>query len=140
MQQPCSDRWMKIVLRLAAVHCVVWGGIVIVQPSPMATLYGLTSPPTDIWLWKGTGLVILLLGLGYGIASTDPRRHYAVVLIGLLAKVLGPVGLCWSVYWGEIPVSTLYLLPINDVIWWIPFGWIVWKGVLHGGKETCGDV
>jgi small multidrug resistance pump len=130
------DQFMPPILRLAAVHCTVWGCFVIVSPGRSAAVYGLGQRLTDEWLWQGTGLVIFLLGLGYGIAASDPRRHYVVVLIGLLAKVLGPIGLCWSVYQGAIPPRTLLLLPINDILWWAPFGWIVYEGLLSSCRTV----
>lgn len=123
------ERLAPAILRLAACHCLLWGAFVILDPDRSAVVYGLQGELTDVFLWQGTGLVIALLGVGYAIASFDPRRHYAVVLVGLLAKTLGPMGLLWSVWQGALPSDVLVLLPWNDLIWLLPFAWIVREGL-----------
>ena len=74
------------------------------------------------------------MGLGYLIAVTNPVQHWAFVLIGLLAKVLGPIGMTVAVLPGEVSPNVLWLLPINDVIWWWPFGRIVQQGIAAAPK------
>ncbi len=124
-------RWSRVALFVASVQCLIWGVFIIFLPARSALAYGLSEVPRELFLWQGTGLIIFLFGVGYGVASTNPKQHWAVVLIGLLAKVLGPVGIAWSVFVGQVPARVLILIPINDVIWWIPFGLIVAKGIIH---------
>lgn len=43
--------------------------------------------------------------------------------VGLTGKILGPLGLfvlLWQHVW---PPATLVLCLMNDLIWWLPFGW-----------------
>ena len=120
---------MSMILKLACAHCCLWGIFVILMPATSARVYGFEQPISELALWKGTGLVIFLYGIGYGIAATDPERHWAVVAIGLIAKILGPIGMCWAAWRGEVPVTVLYLLPFNDVLWWYPFFRIVQHGI-----------
>ena len=120
--------WKVWVLRLAAVHCGIWGLFIIGWPAQSAVVYGFEGQLTDEFLWRGCGLTILLFGLGYGIASFDPRRHVAPVLVGLVAKVAGPTGMMFSVWQGEVSSRVLWLLPVNDVIWWLPLLLIVADG------------
>ena len=120
-------RWQIISLVVAGLQCVIWGVYIIVMPAAAAITYGLDRPPQEIFLWQGTGLVIFLFGVGYLIASTNPRHHWVAILTGLLAKVLGPVGIVWSVMKGQVPSTVLLLLPWNDVIWWLPFGLILFR-------------
>lgn len=121
MNQAQSPGWHFWALRLAAVHCAVWGIGIILLPQPAADVYGLGHQLTDDYLWQGTGLAILLFGVGYGIASMNPLRHWAVVAVGLLGKVLGPIGMIWAVTQGDVSTSVLPMVLINDVIWWFPF-------------------
>lgn len=122
---------MSWVLRLACLHCGIWGLFIVLFPAQSARIYGFLDALTDVPLWKGTGLVILLYGIGYGIASLDPLQHWAVVAIGLLSKILGTLGMVWSAWQGDVPYTVLYLLPLNDVIWWWPFAIIVRRGIHH---------
>ncbi len=122
------ERWKRVSLLISGIHCVVWGIFVIIFPSKSALVYGFSAPLHDDFLWQGTGLIILLMGIGYCIASSDPSRHFLVVLVGLLAQVLGPIGLLWTVWLGTIPAEVLLLIPVNDMIWWYPFTRIVIDG------------
>jgi len=133
-----APRWQRIILKAACLHCVLWGIFIMALPASSAEVYGFAETPHDLHLWQGTGLFIVLLGIGYGLASTDPRQHWGIVLIGLLAKVFGATGMCWSVFTGQVSSHVLWLLPFNDMIWFWPFWRIVHDGMsLHrsGGAE-----
>lgn len=130
-------RWCRISLLVAAVQCLVWGLFIITLPGRSAIAYGLPEIPHELFLWQGTGLIIFLFGVGYGIAASNPYQHWAVVFVGLLAKVLGPLGMAWSVFQGEIPARVLLLIPINDVIWWIPFSVILLRSLKQQRGNGC---
>jgi small multidrug resistance pump len=120
-----SPRWHCITLVVAGLQCLIWGVFIILWPAKSSLAYGFAQPPAELFLWQGTGLVIVLFGIGYVIASTNPLQHWLIVLIGLLGKSLGPIGMAWSVYHGQVSSNVLYLIPINDLIWLIPFGLIL---------------
>jgi small multidrug resistance pump len=117
--------WAVWSLRLASIQCLFWGPFIILTPEISGRVYGFGKPVTDVFLWQGSGLIIFLFGIGYLIASGDPFRHWVMVLIGLLAKVLGPVGMLWSVLTGQVSSDVLRLIPLHDLLWWIPFTMIV---------------
>lgn len=121
--------WLPVSLMLSGIHSITWGCFIVLLPGPAADVYGLAETPHDLFLWQGTGLVIVLFGTGYAIAASNPYQHWVVVLIGLLAKVLGPIGMLVAVLRGEISADVLWLLPVNDVIWWVPFWVIVIRGL-----------
>ena len=127
-----SPRWHSLALAVAGLQCLIWGVFIILWPQRSALAYGLAQPPADLFLWQGTGLVILLFGIGYGLASTNPRQHWGIVLVGLLSKVLGPIGMSWAVFQQDVPARVLVLIPINDVLWWIPFAIIL----SHARRQT----
>ena len=118
-------QWQRVALLVAALQCLIWGVFILALPERSSLVYGLSKVPTELFLWQGTGLVIFLFGVGYAIAATNPRQHWSVLLIGLTAKILGPVGMLWSVIEGDVPHQVLYLIPINDLIWWLPFTMIL---------------
>jgi len=117
--------WASWSLRIASAQCLFWGPFIILTPETSARVYGFGKPLTDVFLWQGSGLIIFLFGLGYLIASGDPFRHWLMILTGLLAKVLGPIGMLWSVMTGQVSASVLLLIPLHDLIWWIPFTMII---------------
>lgn len=122
--------WQRLALLVAALQCGIWGAFILALPEKSALAYGFSKVPTDLFLWRGMGLIILLFGLGYGIAATNPNQHWVVILIGLIAKVLGPIGMLWSVLKDEVAIAVLYLIPFNDLIWWVPFT-IILAGVFR---------
>ena len=117
------------MLRISAAHSLGWGAFIVLAPITAASCYGFDRPPAEIFLWRGAGFMIFVLGTGYLIASTDPAQHWLAVLLGLIAKVFGPIGLCGAVYFGEVSWHVLFLLPVNDLLWWYPFGRIVLSGI-----------
>ena len=129
MSSKSARCWLSSSLILSGIHSIAWGCFIVLMPTRAAAAYGLAGPPHDLFLWQGTGLIILLLGTGYLIASSNPLQHWAVVLIGLLAKILGPIGMLVAVMRGEISANVLWLLPMNDLIWWVPFSIVVFKGI-----------
>jgi len=50
-----------------------------------------------------------------------PERGWLLAAVGLIGKVLGPIGLARLIWSGAWPKSTIVLCLTNDLIWWIPF-------------------
>jgi len=133
-------RWQRTVLLAACIHCSVWSLFIMGLPELSSKVYGFAEPPQDVHLWQGTGLFIGLLAVGYGMAAGNPRQHWGIVLIGLLAKVLGAIGMTVAVVRGQVSANVLWLLPIDDVIWWWPFWRIVrdnWRATLASHPPDC---
>jgi len=100
--------WMRWILWAAAVYNLTWGAGVILFPTWPFELAGM-EPPNYPSLWQCIGMIVGVYGVGYGIAASDPLRHWPIVLVGLLGKVFGPVGFLWTAWRGELP--------------WITIGW-----------------
>ena len=66
-------------------------------------------------------MVIGVYGIGYLIAARSPFQHWAIVFVGLLGKVFGPLGFLNGVASGSLPLSMGWMILTNDLIWWIPF-------------------
>ncbi len=116
---PGSERLFSRVFRVAAVYNVAWGVVVIIFPTlPFALLR--VPPPNYPFLMSGIGLFVALYGYGYWVVAREPRRYPQLVVIGLLGKVLGPIGWLFTVWRGEIPARTLLVNVFNDLIW-LPF-------------------
>ena len=70
-------------------------------------------------------MVIGVYGIAYWLASYDPVRHWPIVAAGMLGKTLGPLGYLWNALQGSIDPSFGFTLLTNDLIWWIPFLYIL---------------
>jgi hypothetical protein len=74
----------------------------------------------------------LAYGVGYWIAASDPVRFWPLVLVGLLGKILGPIGFLQAIVAGRLPLSLGWTILTNDLIWWVPFGIILWNAAQAG--------
>ena len=106
--------WMRQVLKAAAVYNLVWGASVIIFPSMWFSWLGM-SPPAYPEIWQCVGMIVGVYGIGYWIAAQDPFRHWPIVLVGLLGKVLGPIGFLWAVFQGRLPWEFGATILTNDL-------------------------
>ncbi len=115
---------MQLTLRLAAIYNLIWGGFVVLSPGTFFSVLGM-EPINHVVIWQGMGMVIGVYGVAYWLASYDPVRHWPIVAAGLLGKTLGPLGYAWNVLQGSIDPAFGFTLLTNDLIWWIPFLYIL---------------
>lgn len=78
-------------------------------------------------IWQCVGMIVGVYGVGYFIAAFNPLRHWPIVLVGLLGKLAGPLGMAQAIWQGRFPLAAAWLSVTNDLIWWIPFGIILWR-------------
>ena len=78
-------------------------------------------------IWQCVGMIVGVYGVGYWIAARSPYHHWPIVLVGLLGKFLGPLGFLSAAMRHELPWSWSIMILLNDVIWWIPFGAILYE-------------
>ena len=119
--------WMRQILMAAAVYNVAWGAFAILSPLTVFRWCGFDPLPTYPELWQCIGMIVGVYGVGYGIAARDPLRHWPIVLVGLLGKIFGPIGFVGAVTSGRFPLAMGWTILTNDLIWWIPFGVILWR-------------
>lgn len=119
---PTQPRWMSHVLRLAGIYNVLWGGLVILFPNLFWDLVGMDRPNYE-FLWQCIGMIVGVYGIGYWVAANDVARHWPIVLVGLLGKILGPLGFVDAYFIRGTIDSPLFALTLltNDLLWWVPF-------------------
>ncbi|GAB5443038.1 MAG: hypothetical protein Fues2KO_33870 [Fuerstiella sp.] len=127
--------WMRTVLNLAAGYNLLWGAVAIFAPMLMFRLGGVEPLPLYPEIWQCVGMIVGVYGIGYAIAARHPFIHWPIVLVGLLGKVFGPIGFGWAVANGRLPLSFGWTIVTNDLIWWVPFGLILWQAArFHQAK------
>ena len=115
---------MRGVLAAAAVYNLAWGAWVLLDPGAIFRLSGLAEPAYP-QIWQCVGMIVGVYGVGYAIAAGSPLRHWPIVLVGLLGKVLGPIGFLAAVSGGKLPWSWGWTILTNDLVWWVPFALIL---------------
>ncbi len=122
--------WAKWVLIFAAAYNLVSGAWVVLSPLSAFHLANMPKPRYPE-IWQCVGMIVGVYGVGYAVAAYDPIRHWPIVLVGLLGKVLGPIGFVDAAMRGALPWKMGWTIITNDLIWWIPFGLILyraWRG------------
>lgn len=113
--------WPGLVLRIAAIYNLLWGAWVILFPNHLFDWTQIDRPNYP-GIWQCVGMIVGVYGIGYWVAASDFRRHWPVVLVGFLGKILGPIGFLQSAWTGALPWSWGWTIVTNDLIWWLPFG------------------
>jgi hypothetical protein len=120
MQDYKTPHWARYVLYAAAAYNLVWGAIVIFAPLVHFRWAGMAEPRYP-QIWQCVGMIVGVYGVGYWLAARDPFRHWPIVLVGLLGKILGPIGFLNAALTGALPWKWGATIITNDLIWWVPF-------------------
>lgn len=119
-----APRWMSRVLLAAAAYNLVWGAAVVLAPTAPFAWLGL-EPPRYPEIWQCVGMIVGVYGIGYALAARAPLRHWPLVMVGLLGKVLGPIGFVWAATRGSLPWEAGLTILTNDLVWILPFALIL---------------
>jgi hypothetical protein len=115
-----TPKWAFYTLFLAGIYNLLWGAWVILFPQFSFEVFG-AEIPKYLELWQCVGMIVGVYGIGYIIASTNPNRHWPIVLVGFLGKIFGPIGFIQALYTGVFPLAFGIHNIFNDLIWIIPF-------------------
>lgn len=130
-----APAWMRRVLIFAAIYNLAWGAFAIFSPLSLFRWTGFDPLPVYPELWQCIGMIVGVYGVGYGIAASNPYRHWPIVLVGLLGKIFGPIGFASSVFSGRLPMKLGATIITNDLVWWVPFAVILWKAAQANQSE-----
>ncbi len=108
------------MLAAAAIYNLAFGALVVGWPFAWFDLARMERPLHPS-LWQCIGMVVGVYGVGYACAARAPLRHWPIVLVGLLGKLLGPIGFVGAALRGELPWRAGWLIVTNDLVWWLPF-------------------
>lgn len=127
------------VLVAAGVYNLAWGAVVVIAPGGTLSWLGLRGEDPQLRaVWGCVGMIVGVYGVGYLAAARRPLVHWPIVLVGLLGKLFGPIGFVLAASAGELPWSMGWTLLTNDLIWWLPFGVILWQAWGGGGRGDVG--
>lgn len=116
---PYRARLYRAIFLLAALYNLAFGAWAGLWPASFFDVFGL-APPLYPAIWRCLGMVVGVYGLAYAYAALRLDRAAPFVALGLLGKVLGPLGWLFTVASGEWPLRTFTLIVFNDLIWWLP--------------------
>jgi hypothetical protein len=118
-------KYAKSIMLLAAIYNAVWG--VVIAVDPQIILFNYPSSSFTLILLRCIGMLVGTYALAYYFASKDPVKYWPLVVVGFIGKILGPLGSMYYILKGELTPQFLYVNLLNDLIWLVPFGWILFQ-------------
>lgn len=130
---PDRARLYRAIFLLAAAYNTAFGLWAGLWPRAFFDVFGLRQPEYPA-VWQCLGMVVGVYALlyAYGALRLDLARPY--IAVGLLGKILGPIGLVATIASGQWPARTFSLIAFNDLIWWLPFGLFLLEGTRLGAR------
>ena len=116
-----SPRWHGKVLKAAAACSIVSGLFFGALPALAMSVLKVEPQAGYLELWRYLGITLCVYGVGYWFASYAPVRNSLLVMIGLLGKILGPIGFLLAARNGSFPMLPGIVFLINGLIWSVPF-------------------
>jgi len=110
----------RAVFVAAGAYNLAWGAYAALDPQWLFRFAGMPEINHPA-IFACLGMVVGVYGLLYLEVARVPERGFAIAAVGLLGKVLGPIGLARLIATGQWPAATLVLCLTNDILWWIPF-------------------
>src|SRR5262245_10604001 len=132
MTGPFADKLFRIAFAAAGVYNLAFGIWAAVWPFAFFQLFEIPAPNYP-GIWACLGMVVGLYGLLYLYAAWKLEAASPIVAVGLLGKLLGPIGMAMSldVDW---PRRVGMICVFNDLIWWLPFGLFLIRGTTLGRR------
>jgi hypothetical protein len=111
----------RAVFVAAGLYNIAWGAWSALDPQWLFRFAGmpLANYPA---VFACLGMVVGIYGILYLDVARRLDRGWLIAAVGLLGKILGPIGMVWLIATGAWPQSAFVLCVTNDLIWWIPFG------------------
>ena len=110
----------RVTFTLAGLYNIAFGVFAAVDPQWLFRFAGM-PPLNHPAVFACLGMVVGLYGLLYFEVARVPERGWLLAAVGLLGKLLGPIGLAVLVWRGAWPLAAGVLCLGNDLVWWAPF-------------------
>ena len=113
-------RFHQTVFAIAGAYNLAWGAYAAIDPQWLFRYAGMT-PMNHPEIFACLGMVVGVYGFLYWQVARFPEDGFHIAAIGLLGKILGPIGLAQLIWSGTWPMKSVILCVTNDFIFWIPF-------------------
>lgn len=126
----------RVVYSISIIRCynIAWGFYVAID-SQWLFRFARIPLQNHPQIFACLGMVVGLYGLVYWEIARVPERGWPLAAIGMLGKILGPIGLAQLILSGQWPPATWVLCLTNDIIWWVPFALYLYDAWPHFWRE-----
>jgi hypothetical protein len=106
-------RFHQITFALAGAYNLAWGAYSMIDPQWLFRFAGM--PPINYPdIFACLGMVVGVYGFLYWQVARDPEHGLEIAAVGLLGKILGPIGLVRLLATGAWPIESAILCVTND--------------------------
>lgn len=123
---------------LAGAYNVAWGLYAAVDPQWLFRFAGM-APMRHPSIFATLGMVVGLYGIVYLEVARVPEAGWLLAAVGLLGKVLGPIGMAQLLLTGQWPPRAAVLVLTNDLVWWLPFGLYLYDAWPFFRRDLVGE-
>ncbi len=116
--------WMVLALKAMGIFSIIWGGLAIYGPS--AFFFEPYDSPMLLLIWRYVGVIGLVFGVGYYLASYDLYRSTSFLTVSFWIKVFVLVLLVYSWFSGIYDRSFFQYAIAGELIWLPLFVPIIW--------------
>lgn len=128
-----TPRWMRLTLAAAGLYHLCFAIWANAWPHIWFDWMGLEQPNHPM-LWRGVGLLAGVLGIGLLIAARNPIQNWLIVLVGFVKTIISTCAIGLAISQATLPLAALWVLVVDDLIWVIPLGRILWASLqAHAG-------
>lgn len=131
---------MRGVLLLAGVYNLAWG--LFIYSFPEAFHQWLTAKAVayagKLVIYQGMG--VFIFGMMYILTALYPLRFWYLILLGLLSKLLGAIGVYFFIIDKTVTKQFIFHLLVNDLVWLVPLAFITYRAFWFRKKQTYEEV
>lgn len=120
----------------AALYNLAWGTAIILFPGALFDVLNIERP-NYLPIWQVVGMFVLVYAPAYWWAGRHPDRYPQIIVIGLLGKLLGPIGFLWSAAVSDFPWIFGVTIITNDLIWWPAAVSHLWEAAVLKGAQPA---
>src|SRR5687767_2774013 len=101
-------RWHQITFIVAGIYNIGWGLYSALDPQ---WLFRFAKMPAQNYpeIFACLGMVVGLYGIIYFEVARLPERGWLLAAVGLIGKILGPIGLAKLIFTGSWPMASIVL-------------------------------
>jgi hypothetical protein len=127
-------KFHQTVFVLAGIYNIAWGLFTALWPEWLFA-YAKMPPMNYPEIYACVGMIVGLYGLVYLEIARKPERGFALGAVGLIGKILGPIGAITMVAQGKWTPAAMLMNVGNDFIWLIPFVIYLWDAWPYYQKD-----
>jgi hypothetical protein len=111
--------WHRTVFVAAGLYNISWGIYTAIDPQWLFRYAGM-EPINHPEIMACLAMVIGLYGICYLEVARAPERGWLFAAVGLIGKLLGPIGAAVLILQQVWPPHAIVMCLTNDLPWWIP--------------------